>query len=237
MGNGLDGGHGGARGAAAGAAADGPAGESAGRSAKSALRRSLLGARSSSAPERRAADDARLAERVVGWIASHRDAGDSPLTIAAHVPVDAEPGATSLTPDRLLDALAEVGGMPPVRLLLPACPPGPPAALQWAEYARGPWRGSLEPGKYGLPEPAGPRLGPTAIADAGIVLVPGVAADRTGMRMGRGAGYYDRSLAHATGRVAVILHPNEVVGAVPHDAHDLPVDAVITADELILPGA
>ncbi|MFC3850220.1 5-formyltetrahydrofolate cyclo-ligase [Corynebacterium hansenii] len=233
MGNGLDGGHGGAGGAAAGPAAGG----SAGASAKGALRRSLLGARSASAPERMAADDARLAERVVEWIASNRDAGDSPLTIAAHVPVDAEPGATSLAPDQLLDALAEVDGMPPVRLLLPVCPPGPPAALQWAEYARGPWRGSLEPGKYGLLEPAGPRLGPTAIADAGIVLVPGVAADRSGMRMGRGAGYYDRSLAHATGRLAVILHPNEVVEAVPHDAHDLPVDAIITAEELILPGA
>ncbi len=233
MGNGLDGGYGGAGGAAAGPAA----GASAGASAKGALRRSLLGARSASAPERRAAADARLAERVVEWIASNRDAGDSPLTIAAHVPVDAEPGATSLAPDQLLDALAEVDGMPPVRLLLPVCPPGPPAALQWAEYARGPWRGSLQPGKYGLSEPAGPRLGPTAIADAGIVLVPGVAADRSGMRMGRGAGYYDRSLAHATGRVAVILHPNEVVGAVPHDAHDLPVDAIITAEELIPPGA
>ncbi|UBI01922.1 5-formyltetrahydrofolate cyclo-ligase [Corynebacterium freneyi] len=219
---------------------------------KSALRRSLLERRSVSDPVRRGRDDARLAARVTEWIASHTAGSTAPgpsasgsgtpvsasggvITIAAHVPVDVEPGATSLDPDRLLDSLATIDGMPPARLLLPACPPGPPAALRWAEYSDGSTRGSLAPGKYGLPEPVGPRLGPEAIADAAVVIVPGVAADRTGMRMGRGAGYYDRSLAHATGAVAVILHPNEVVDAVPHDVHDLPVDAVITADELILP--
>ncbi|MGV3113569.1 5-formyltetrahydrofolate cyclo-ligase [Corynebacterium freneyi] len=214
---------------------------------KSALRRSLLARRAASDPVRRGSDDARLAARVTGWIASYTAGSTAPgfsapgstaggvITIAAHVPVDVEPGATSLAPDRLLDSLATIAGMPPVRLLLPVCPPGPPAALHWAEYSDGSTRGSLAPGKYGLPEPVGPRLGPEAIADAAVVIVPGVAADRTGMRMGRGAGYYDRSLAHATGAVAAILHPNEVVDAVPHDAHDLPVDAVITADELILP--
>lgn len=209
---------------------------------KSALRRSLLARRAASDPVRRESDDARLAARVTEWIASHTAGSTAPgstvggvITIAAHVPVDVEPGTTSLTPGRLLDSLAAIDGMPPVRLLLPVCPPGPPAALHWVEYSDGSSRGSLAPGKYGLPEPVGPRLGPEAIADAAVVIVPGVAADRTGMRMGRGAGYYDRSLAHATGAVAAILHPNEVVDAVPHDAHDLPVDAVITADELILP--
>lgn len=204
---------------------------------KSALRRSLLARRAASDPVRRGSDDARLAARVAEWIASQTPGSTAGgvITIAAHVPVDVEPGATSLGPDHLLDLLAAINGMPPVRLLLPVCPPGPPAALHWAEYSDGSTRGSLAPGKYGLPEPVGPRLGPEDIADAAVVIVPGVAADRTGMRMGRGAGYYDRSLAHATGAVAAILHPNEVVDAVPHDAHDLPVDAVITADELILP--
>lgn len=204
---------------------------------KSALRRSLLARRGASDPVRRESDDARLAARVAEWIASQTpgSASGGVITIAAHVPVDVEPGATSLAPDRLLDSLAAIAGMAPVRLLLPVCPPGPPAALHWAEYSDGSSRGTLAPGKYGLPEPVGPRLSPEAIADAAVVIVPGVAADRTGMRMGRGAGYYDRSLAHATGAAAAILHPNEVVDAVPHDAHDLPVDAVITADELILP--
>lgn len=216
------------------------------------MRRSLLAARNASDPALQFADDARLAERLVDWIASRIGTGAEtgaladaetraapetsreprPVTIAAHVPVDVEPGATSLTPDAFLSALARIDGMPPIRLLLPVCPPGPPAALQWAEYTAG----SLEPGKYGLPEPTGTRLAPAAIAEAEIIVVPGVAADRSGMRMGRGAGYYDRSLAHATGLVAAILHPNELVDDVPHDAHDLPVDAVITADEVTEPG-
>lgn len=228
-------------------------------SPKVALRRSLLAARNASDPALRSADDARLAERLVRWVASRIGTGAEagaameaeadapadaetraargtsreprPVTIAAHVPVDVEPGATSLTPDAFLSALARIDGMPPIRLLLPVCPPGPPAALQWAEYAAG----SLEPGKYGLPEPTGTRLAPEAIAEAEIIVVPGVAANRSGMRMGRGAGYYDRSLAHATGLAAVILHPGELVDDVPHDAHDLPVDAVITADEVAEP--
>ena len=240
MGNGLEDGHGGG--------SDHASGDVSGKAAKTALRRSLLAARAASDPALRAADDARLAARVVEWVMEWLEewgaAGESPppiVTIAAHVPVDIEPGATSLTPDQLLDALADVEGMPPVRLLLPVCPPGPPAALQWAEYSGGTdgsvVRGTLAPGKYGLPEPAGPRLGPETLAEADVIIVPGVAADRSGMRMGRGAGYYDRSLAHATGRVAAILHPNEVVDDVPHDAHDLPVHAVITADESIVPGA
>ena len=239
MGNGLEDGHGGRP--------DHASGDDAGKAAKTALRRSLLAARAASDPAFRAADDTRLAARVVEWVVERLEewgaAGESPppmVTIAAHVPVDVEPGATSLTPDQLLDALAELGGMPSVRLLLPVCPPGPPAALQWAEYSEGTdgraVRGTLAPGKNGLPEPAGPRLGPQTLAEADIIIVPGVAADRSGMRIGRGAGYYDRSLAHATGRVAAILHPNEVVDDVPHDAHDLPVHAVITSDELIVPG-
>ena len=44
-----------------------------------------------------------------------------------------------------------------------------------------------------------------------------------------------RLLFSRTGLVAVILHPGELVDDVPHDAHDLPVDAVITADEVAEP--
>lgn len=207
-------------------AADSTGNDSNGPGSKAELRRRLLDARAARDAAARAADDRRLAARLASWLRETLPGG--PVTIAAHVPAAPEPGATSLGPDELLALVGREA-----RLLLPVCPPGPPAALLWAEYAPG----CLVTGKYGLSEPAGPRLPAEAIADADVVIVPGVAADRTGMRMGRGAGYYDRSLAHATGTVAAILHPGEIVDAVPHDAHDLPVDAVITADELIVPGA
>ncbi|WP_295627889.1 5-formyltetrahydrofolate cyclo-ligase [uncultured Corynebacterium sp.] len=204
---------------------------------KIALRRALLDARRTSPQQSRSDHDAALFDRVIGWVVKvaretrTADGDDCPITIAAHVPVETEPGATSMSPEALRAAVARGSSLPEssIRILLPVCPPGPPTALDWAVFEPG----SLVPGKYGLPEPAGERMGPGALADAAAVLVPGVAADGAGMRMGRGAGYYDRSLAHATGRVAVILHPNEIVDAVPHDDHDLPVDAVITADRLM----
>lgn len=208
---------------------------------KPELRRKILARRSALGFDARARHDAALLREVVSWVTLSLADAPSPV-VAAHVPIDTEPGASigargdgmeagkdgeddagSGFPDALLAALGQ--RLPGVRLLLPVCPPGPPAALDWAEYT-----GELAPGKYGLPEPAGPRLGAGALARAGVILVPGLAGDVNGMRMGRGAGYYDRSLAHSTGRTALLLHPGEVLGHVPHDAHDLPVDAIITAD-------
>lgn len=215
---------------------------------KPELRRRILARRSRLGVDVRARHDAGLLREVVRWVADSLADAPNPV-VAAHVPIDTEPGATigideaadaaigtdeatdatigtdagSGFPDALLAALTE--RLPGVRLLLPVCPPGPPTALDWAEYT-----GELAPGKYGLPEPVGPLLGAGVIARAGVILVPGLAGDVAGMRMGRGAGYYDRSLAHATGRTALLLHPGEVLDAVPHDAHDLPVDAVLTAD-------
>lgn len=195
---------------------------------KPELRRRILARRSRLGVDARARHDGSLLREVVRWVADTLADAPNPV-VAAHVPIDTEPGATigidagSGFPDALLAALTE--RLPGVRLLLPVCPPGPPTALDWAEYT-----GELAPGKYGLPEPVGPLLGAGVIARAGVILVPGLAGDVAGMRMGRGAGYYDRSLAHATGRTALLLHPGEVLDAVPHDAHDLPVDAVLTAD-------
>ena len=99
--------------------------------------------------------------------------------------------------------------------------------LDWAVYA-GPT--SLVRARGGLLEPAGERLGVDAIATADVVLAPGLAVDRTGMRIGRGGGCYDRAL----GRVPVgtfvccLLYDDEVLEQVPADAHDRRVGAVAT---------
>src|SRR5438874_6543852 len=96
--------------------------------------------------------------------------------ICGYFPVGTEPGSV-----HLLDALVEAGH----RVLLPVVVG--PAPLDWAEY-RGP--ADLVTGMYGLCEPAGARLGAAAIARAGTVLVPALAVDRTGVRLGRGGGHY-----------------------------------------------
>ncbi|AKJ12589.1 5-formyltetrahydrofolate cyclo-ligase [Streptomyces incarnatus] len=144
-------------------------------------------------------------------------------TVAAYVSVGSEPGTAAL-----LDALRARG----VRVLLPALLPD--NDLDWGEYAG---LGSLarvqHGGKMALFEPSGARLGPDAVTAADVVLLPGLAVDARGMRLGRGGGSYDRVLARleragACPRLVVLLYDTEVVAHVPAEAHDKPVHAVVT---------
>lgn len=137
-------------------------------------------------------------------------------TVAAYVSVGTEPGTGPL-----LDRLLELGRRVIVPVVLPDLD------LDWAVYD-GP--DHLVRARRGLLEPAGPRLGVDAVATADAVLTPGLAVDRTGMRLGQGGGCYDRAL----GRVPVgtftctLLYDDELVGRVPVDSHDRPVTAVAT---------
>lgn len=136
-------------------------------------------------------------------------------TVAAYVSVGSEPGTGPL-----LDALLAAGRRVIVPVLLPD------DDLDWAVHT-----GTVVSAGRGLLEPTGPRLGIDAVATADVVLTPGLAVDRTGMRLGRGGGSYDRVLA----RVPVgtftctLLHEGEVVDHVPAAEHDRPVAAAVTA--------
>jgi 5-formyltetrahydrofolate cyclo-ligase len=142
----------------------------------------------------------------------------SPVTVAAYVPVGWEPGGPDL-PEALAAALPPGG-----RLILPVLLDG--GDLDWALY-EGPL--SLRAGPRGLREPAGRRLGVDAIGEADLVIVPALAVDRDGMRLGRGGGSYDRALARAGNAFTVaLLHDGELVDSVPAEEHDQPVHAAIT---------
>lgn len=103
------------------------------------------------------------------------------------------------------------------------------------------WDGSSpfvdSPGRGFGKEPSGSRLGPDALAAAAVVLTPAVAVDRSGTRIGHGAGYYDRALTavHADAAVVSVVHPGELLeaGALPREQHDVPIPAVLTADGLV----
>jgi 5-formyltetrahydrofolate cyclo-ligase len=142
-------------------------------------------------------------------------------TVAAYVSVGREPGTGPLL------AGLEAAGK---RVILPLLQPDDD--LDWAVY-RGP--DSLVPARRGLLEPVGAPLGPDAIGTADCVIVPGLAVDRTGLRLGRGGGSYDRAL----GRVpvgtftCVVLHASEVRDEVPADPHDRQVTAVVTEDGVL----
>jgi 5-formyltetrahydrofolate cyclo-ligase len=175
------------------------------RAHKQALRREIL-ARRRQFP---AAVLARSAERVCAAllpVATGR-------RCAAYVPVGTEPGG-----DGLVEALAGAAGA----LLLPVLRAD--ADLDWAAYA-----GRLAPAARGLSEPVGPLLGVDAIATAEVVVVPAVAVDRRGVRLGRGGGSYDRALTRVgDGAVVVaLLHDGELVDRVPAAPHDRAVNAAV----------
>jgi 5-formyltetrahydrofolate cyclo-ligase len=132
-------------------------------------------------------------------------------TVAAYVSLDGEPGTGPL-----LDALRAAGK----RVILPVLLPD--GDLDWAAY-EGP--DGLVSASRGLLEPAGRRLGPDAVATADAVLVPGLAVDSAGVRLGRGGGSYDRALSRVPVGTftCVLLYDAEVGVPVPVEPHDRPV--------------
>jgi len=90
-------------------------------------------------------------------------------------------------------------------------------------------------GLHGLPEPTGELLGPIAINDVGLILVPASAVDTTGTRLGWGRGYFDKTLGSMDKRppVYAIIFDDELREDLPREIHDQPVDGVVTPSALI----
>ena len=77
----------------------------------------------------------------------------------------------------------------------------------------------------------GPLLGREAIARAVVVFVPAHGVDRSGTRIGRGKGCYDRALPRTDAMVVAVVHPWEVLDEeLPREPHDRPVEAAIAAE-------
>jgi 5-formyltetrahydrofolate cyclo-ligase len=143
-------------------------------------------------------------------------------SVAAYASVGTEPPT-----DGLLRSLRQQG----VAVLLPVLLPD--LDLGWAEYD-GPE--SLEHGPRGMRQPGGPRLGLGAVTAVDAVVCPGLAVDRTGLRLGRGGGSYDRVLARLpTGLWScVLLFADEVMDdGVPADVHDQRVRAAVTPEGVL----
>lgn len=90
-------------------------------------------------------------------------------------------------------------------------------------------------GLHGVPEPAGELLGPMAINDVDLILVPAAAIDATGMRLGWGRGYFDKTLG-SMGKcppVYAVVFDSEFVESVPREVHDQPVNGIVTPTRII----
>ncbi len=136
------------------------------------------------------------------------------------MPVGTEPGSIEM-----LDVLLRRAK----RVLLPVArtaDDGTPLPLRWGEYRPG----GLARGRWGLLEPPEPWLPESALAEAGVVLVPALAVDRRGVRLGRGRGFYDRSLPgrdpHA--RLIAVVRDDELVDELPAEPHDVPMTHALT---------
>jgi len=182
--------------------------------AKAAMRAWVRSQRAARSPDERRADAVGLAAVVL-----ELPEVQAAKCVSLYASMPSEPGTTPL---RM--ALANAG----IRVLLPVVLGE--GQMDWALDA-----GELRPVRgLGGAEPTGPRLGRAAIRTADVVLVPALAIDTLGHRLGQGAGYYDRALPLLAPNVPVIaiVHDREVLDAavqpIPVEPHDRRVDAVVT---------
>jgi 5-formyltetrahydrofolate cyclo-ligase len=180
-------------------------------SSKQNVRTTILYARDDLTEEERAAAGRSLRDALL-----IRPEVEMAASVAAYVSIGTEPETRSL-----LFALWKRGTYVLTPRLLPD------GDLDWASY-EGP--DSLVPGPYGLLEPTEPSRGTAAIKAADVVIVPALAVDRTGMRLGRGGGSYDRALARVGPGILTVslVYDSELVDEVPAESHDQGVRAVVT---------
>ena len=176
---------------------------------KASLRTRLVAARRQLAPEQRSAA-ARSVRDAVLSLPEAQMAG----TVAAYYSIGTEPDTHGL-----VFGLWKRG----TYVLLPVLRDD--GDLDWASY-EGP--DSLRPGPRGLTEPSEPPRGVSAITSADLVVVPALAVDHSGQRLGRGGGSFDRALARVGASVPVValLYDTEFLASVPAGPHDQPVRLV-----------
>jgi 5-formyltetrahydrofolate cyclo-ligase len=116
-----------------------------------------------------------------------------------------------------------------IRVLLPVSRPD--GLLDWAPYDGKDEDEDL----LGMPTPTSDLLGPIAINDVDLILVPAATIDRTGMRMGWGRGYFDKTLGsmEKCPPVYAVIFDSELVDAVPSEVHDQRVDGAVTPRSII----
>lgn len=179
-------------------------------SSKDSLRRAIQGRRSTLSLADWALDDTARTAHLL------RALGNTPLTVALYASRAGEPGT-----DDAITFLHAAGW----QVLLPVVG-GPPG---WAPFDG--WD-AMRPGWGGIPEPVTPRLAEDGLSLAEVVVVACLAVARDGTRLGTGGGWYDRTLPLRRPGVPVwaLACAGEWVDTVPHEPHDVAIDAVITPE-------
>jgi 5-formyltetrahydrofolate cyclo-ligase len=95
--------------------------------------------------------------------------------------------------------------------------------------------GDIIEGRFGLPEPVGDVLGPIAVNDVDLLIIPAAAVDRSGMRLGWGRGYFDKTIGsmEKCPPVYAVVFDSEILDEVPRDIHDQAVTGVVTPTQTL----
>jgi 5-formyltetrahydrofolate cyclo-ligase len=167
-------------------------------------------------PAERAAAQARIAERV--WDVPEVAAARTLLLYA------------SLPEEVATDELAAEARRRGITLVYPRCLPQGLMTLHAVDTAD-----ALRPGRFGIREPDAEACPVREVGEIDAALVPGLAWDRAGHRLGRGGGYYDRLLAHPDWRGfrCGLFFAAQEIPSVPHEPWDIRLDAIVTELEVV----
>ena len=116
-----------------------------------------------------------------------------------------------------------------IRVLLPISRTD--GLLDWAPYDGA----EEDEDDFGMPTPITELLSPNAIDEVDLIIVPAASVDRSGIRMGWGRGYFDKTLGSMQQRppVYAVIFDHELVDAVPTERHDQPVTGVVTPSGIV----
>lgn len=182
---------------------------------KRALRAELRERRRIMTATERAAADAAITQNLIE-LAS----GLGSRSLSAYLSTPDEPDTRAF-----LDWACKEG----IRVLLPVSRSD--GLLDWAPYD-----GEDEQvDDFGMPAPTTELLGPIAINGVDLIVVPAASVDRTGMRMGWGRGYFDKTLGSMENcpPVYAVIFDDELVDSLPSERHDQRVDGVVTPSGIV----
>lgn len=162
---------------------------------------------------------------------AHQDSGltDQLIALATRVGASSISAYLSLPDEPGTRAFISWACTSGVRVLIPVSRAD--GLLDWAPYDGG----DEDTDALGMPTPTSELLGPMAINDVDLIVIPAAAVDRGGMRMGWGRGYFDKTLGSMQGAppVYAVIFDDELVDSVPRERHDMPVDGVVTPGGIV----
>ncbi len=173
--------------------------------------------------ERRRVRTATEREREAASITQHLIDLTSDLharSIAAYLSLPEEPGTRDFV---------KWAAENDIRVLLPVSRVD--GLLDWAPYDGNDEDEDL----LGMPTPTSELLGPIAINDVDLIVVPAASVDRSGMRLGWGRGYFDKTLGSMENcpPVYAVIFDDELVESVPSERHDQRVNGVVTPSGIV----